>query len=1360
MTESVERPPDEEPPGEDRPHGLVEEIKEEIEHAVETAVEHVPKPVRWTVRKLVLLAFAALISLIVIAIVSVGLYYANRTQLVAQELTVFLNGTLATRSDVVIEIHDIKGNPLKEVRLIEPRVRFRDGDAASLLEAPSIRLRYSALGLVRSNRRSIEIDVDSPVIRLSRGPDGKLRLPAWKSSGSATAANRRFDVRLRLHHARFLAPAPLGATEGLELDASVAADRLTRVRINDLRWSRGMYQTRRVRMTGEISKGDSVLFTIQRFRSADLDLRANGAWKSGTHQRQIHAEIDRVRWRWIADVRKDKFFDVPGEGSLTVDAQSDHGWRGDFTTTMTWDEVPVSGRGSFTWADQHLVVNPLVAHSSAGDLDGSAEWTRRAWQIGGAVKGGDPSHWNIIGLDDWPAGRLEGRFVYRVDTHRPDHVAELEATVATSELADWNFDRGEVAVHFPAVGPDSFTVHAFRRGGEAWLRGASAPGGWNGAYQLAQFPLDEWPQGRATKIRGTLARGEGTVAGHHGVLTVTGTLDGVATDWLGMHAGRFHLEGVEGQLLPTSDLTMDARLNDMMWLGIHFDSTLAGLHLVDQTLALDEVRAHAGDTLVTAAGRSQWNDAGWSVSLDRARAKSRQFDWTANPPVRIAGDKTSVLFDRLEATDGPARLSIDGRWAVPGGSYDWRAKVRSLDLARAGMPESFGLAGTSDLDLVVQGSWEQPRWSLDAHASRPAWQGHRADSLAVALTGEHHRLQVRDGQLRLEGGTVRARGVFEQTVNPEPDSLTATAVSRWLSSAQRWSGNAGIEGLPLERMSPLVPAAKGWAGNLSATLAVEGSPASPRFEATVSAAPLSWQGYRADDLHARASYRDERLSVGELRMTRGHLVSTASGEMPLRLAMGKVPEMPERPMSWKLEVPNGDLAVIPLFVPQIAVASGKLEVHAVVKGTPRHPDLDGELKVRDGRVRLAGREEVLEGVTADCRLDESHVTLDTLTARQGKNGTVRGHGAVEISGTGLKGYHFDLTMREFSAVESGVYAAEFDGDFAVVDGPRVGKQIIPKVTGSLTLRRAVILFDFASQSAVQQMAATAQPIYWTYDINLIATNGLRWQPPDGEIEFSANLRLDQTLDELIIFGDMNALRGSYYFLSNRFNVKKADLTFDNVEGVNPVLDIEAETKLTASPENFFSGAVSQGTQQNKSYTITVTITGRAKEPVIEMASDPSDLDEARILQQLTVGRFVSGKGGVDVRDPLDNYVTRAINKTLSSEMSRTFRGYINEWTIDREGGGLWTGSGDVYLGVGSQVTPNLLLRYKQRVPGFAREGSTLTTNPFERDIEAEYRLNRFFYVSSQLTQRRTITGGTNPASGPEFNVNLKARWEY
>jgi len=105
----------------------------------------------------------------------------------------------------------------------------------------------------------------------------------------------------------------------------------------------------------------------------------------------------------------------------------------------------------------------------------------------------------------------------------------------------------------------------------------------------------------------------------------------------------------------------------------------------------------------------------------------------------------------------------------------------------------------------------------------------------------------------------------------------------------------------------------------------------------------------------------------------------------------------------------------------------------------------------------------------------------------------------------------------------------------------------------------------------------------------------------------------------------------------------------------------------------------------------------------------------------------------------------------------------NEWVVERERGGLVYGRGEVIVGVGIPVTRNLQLRYRQRVPGLAHGyGSAgAPATPFERDVEAEYRLSRFFFVTTEVTQRRILSGSASQTVGaPDLNINLKARWEY
>jgi translocation-and-assembly-module (TAM) inner membrane subunit TamB-like protein len=1360
MTEP--REPETEDPGPDQPHGLAEEIR----HEIEEVVEHVPRPLRWTVGKLVRLAILSVVGIVVVLVVTAVLYVANRTEWAAQELALLINQTLASRTDVVLEIADIKGNPFTGVRVLRPRVRFRSGNEPNLLEAPEMRLRYSAWALATRRERSVVLEIDRPIIRLARGPDGKLRLPIWKP-GPPRGRARELDVILRLRNGAVITPDTVGRIDGLDLEALAHVGHPTRVDVRSLRWAHGPFGSVLDRGAFTYAGGDSAHLDVKEVRTRDLALRGRAAWASGGPEAIVHLEVARVRWRWLSRVLHRDDFDVPGEGHAVVDARAGQALTGRFSAGGIWDSLTADVRGGFRWRDHQLRVEPLVAQSRAGDLDGVVLWAQSGWEIAARVRGGDPSRWSMIGIRHWPAGNLNGRFRYAVDTRAVKH-ARLSAWLGASEWTGWRADSGIVRVDFTPVGPDSFMVLAERRGGEMRLRALTDDTGWGGEYVLTRYPLDEWAEGRASGIRGTLGSGRGTAESHSGNLRVTGSLDGVVTDWLGIHTARWRMSGMSGALLPAPDLTADVRLEDFTFLTVHWDSLSVRLHVGDGMVALPGLAAFAGDTVLAMTARADWDPGGWRLTADSAEVRSDQFHWTAEPPMRFAGDSHGVDFDRLVAHDGDAQLSIEGRWAGPGGAYDWSARAEHLDLGRLGLPREWELGGRADGQLRITGVSGDPQWELRARSWMPGSRGHRADSIQVVIGGGPSRLVVREALTRLGDGTLSAAGEVTGMARAWPDTLTGPGVLHWVSDASRWTGLVRADGLVIDRLQKLVPAARGWTGRASGTLELGGRPGSPDLTWNAEAQPLAWGDYRLDRAVAHGRYRDGRLEVPELRLIRRGVVSTVTGSMPLRIAVGRRPQVDEAPMEWRVDLPDGDLALLPYFVPQIGSAAGKFELSARLTGTVSHPDLSGTARVRDGHgVRLAGREEVLDGVNAVFTLDESRITLDTLTARQrkrqGSPGYVSAQGVVNLRALALKDYRFKLDLRDFTAVEAGVYAALVDGRFVVTNGPRRGGVTLPLVEGNVELRRGVVLFDFANQSQLEMVAAATKPLYWVYRVQLSANDNLRWKPPQADIEFSADLRLEQTPDSLIIYGDMAGLRGSYYYLSNKFTMDRVNLTFDNVGGgVNPKLDILATTRVSksAGTSRLFGAALSSPAERGNE-NITVAITGRAAEPVMAFSSE-GGWDQPTILAALTYGQVGDRKlaAGVDFADA---WVTRNLNRQLSDELSNVFQGYLNDWTLERESGGLFQGVGDYVIGTNVPLSRDINVRVRQRL-GLREPGTTsttTTTNPFERDVEAEYRISRFFFITSQLTQRRPLstTSGT-ATTPPEFNVNLKARWEY
>ncbi len=1329
-------------------HHLAQEIREEIEEIV----EHVPRPVRWTVGKLFLLAALSLFGLVVVTALTAVLYVANRTEWAAQELALVTNRLLAPRSDLLLELDDIKGNFVTGVRLIKPRLVYRDAPGrAPLLQAREVRLRYPPWVLMAQNRSVVEIELDRPELWIECDAQGRLMWPRWKAEErrEGGSALRRWTLRLRQGNVRLGGPEwQWAGIEGLVVGSGAPA---AWTEVSSMRWQRGPYASGAGRLSARIRVADSLQVELRELEAPEYAVRGRGAlYRTAPAQGEFALRFQHVRFAWLADVFRNQAFDVPGDMSGALSMRSGPTWSGQFTTRASWDSLPVQARGTLSWGGGQLQVAPLQGSSPAGDLQGRLFWSRDAWRLTAAAQKADPSHWGVIGLEGWPEGRLSGQFDYQTDTRR--HQARLIALLSNSELSGWRADTGRVDAWFPAGAPDSFQVRALRRGGEMQLAGRSAPGGWRGRFAVSGLPLEEWPDGRTLGIKGRIARGEGKVVARNGALAVEGVLNGESVDWLGTRAGGWRLDHLRGTLLPGVDLTGDARLENVLFVGTHLDTVTGPFHLAGDSLRISTSRAVAGDTLLVGAGVVSWGGKGWCFESAALSGTSPRFEWRNDGPVVLRGDAQGTVFERFQLKDGDASLRFSGRWAGPQGAYDWQAFGTGLDLARV-LGSEIGAQGRMDAELRVWGASGAPRWELRGRGGSVGFQGHRADSVSLQVTGAPYELRVQDGELWLGGGRLALQGVWSGTERDWPDSLVPSAVRRWLAHAQRWEGSLRAERFPLDRAVTLVPAWRAARGQASGELSWTGSPQAPRLalEATVEAP--AWESYSADRARVSATYADGQLRVSRGEVSRQEATSDIEGSMPLKLDLeaGRA-SVPDAPIDWKLKLPRGDLALLSLMVPQIGYAAGSFDLDVTLRGTTSHPDVAGTARIRGGKVRLATREELLEDLSADFTLDESRVTLDTLRARESENGRVAGKGVVELSGFKVRGYRFDLALRNFRALESGLYVAEFDGDFSVHPGPRRGRVTLPSVQGRMNLKRAAVLFDFTNQSEVQQLAATTRPLYWLYNIRLEAKDGLRWRPPDADIEFSADLALEQTLDSLLVYGEVHALRGTYFFLSNRFKIEDAVLVFDNVGGVDPQLDIRATTRVPGTAGTFSAGL--GPSEESNSVDITAVIQGRASNPTIQLSSS-NDWDQPTVLRALTYGQFIEG-GRVAIGDPLENYLTRVLSRQLDEPLSAAFGGYLQEWELSREQ------SGAFHVGVGAQLTRELSLRYRQALPGYTGSGQTVTGRGlFERDVEAEYRLNRFVYLTTGLAQRRgtaAVSGETSTTT--DFNVNLKVRFEY
>ena len=369
-----------------------------------------------------------------------------------------------------------------------------------------------------------------------------------------------------------------------------------------------------------------------------------------------------------------------------------------------------------------------------------------------------------------------------------------------------------------------------------------------------------------------------------------------------------------------------------------------------------------------------------------------------------------------------------------------------------------------------------------------------------------------------------------------------------------------------------------------------------------------------------------------------------------------------------------------------------------------------------------------------------HYAIENFEARQGKRGRITiAKGSGHLKNLRITDYAFDAEASRFTAFASGEYVIEFDGRFHVQNGvDRGGPMPLPHVTGNVKLIEGQFLTNFADpgRQAAWQGPAASPP--WTYRLTVEALKNAWWRPPEANIEAELEeFEMVQTQTQFLMLGQIEALRGRYYFLGNQFDIETGTLFFDASEPMNPTVNATLTTQKTLAKE---------GTPE----TVTLTVTGRAFEPTVTLTSSPSNLSQTEIAQILTYGQLTAPGGAKAVGT---QYIASHLLRQLP-ELEQHL-GYIEVGSeVDQtKPSDVSTKTSYTTVGLSRYFTQDLLLRYSQVVGDVSKAQSV-----DYQDISAEYRLNRLLFLSGQVTRQRGSSLVNNEQT--LYNVDVRARYEY
>ena len=281
-------------------------------------------------------------------------------------------------------------------------------------------------------------------------------------------------------------------------------------------------------------------------------------------------------------------------------------------------------------------------------------------------------------------------------------------------------------------------------------------------------------------------------------------------------------------------------------------------------------------------------------------------------------------------------------------------------------------------------------------------------------------------------------------------------------------------------------------------------------------------------------------------------------------------------------------------------------------GTMARPTASGHFQVTGGRYENVQSGTTLTGIDLRLAGNGDKLTLEKLTAGDGKRGSLVGGGSIDL--LPAQSYPTNLRM-DFDDIllvarddlilnASGKLALEGTLTNALLSGEIITGQselslagTLPPDVVALDVDEVNIANDAQARNRSPTSAADPSVVILDLDISVPGRAFVRGLGLDSE--WKGDVKISGNTNAPNVSGVLNPVRGHFSLMGKRFSLERGDIRFTGSDDVDPLLDLTAEH--TAA-----------------SLTALVRVTGSASKPKISLESRPP-LPESEIASQVLFG---------------------------------------------------------------------------------------------------------------------------------------------
>jgi translocation and assembly module TamB len=596
------------------------------------------------------------------------------------------------------------------------------------------------------------------------------------------------------------------------------------------------------------------------------------------------------------------------------------------------------------------------------------------------------------------------------------------------------------------------------------------------------------------------------------------------------------------------------------------------------------------------------------------------------------------------------------------------------------------------------------------------------------------------------------------------------------------------DSVPLADIGTLVQASSPWGGLGSLDWTVIGPRESPtmRMDGRLSGAQFG-------DLHlqtvlAHGAYDRQRLQLHGDLLQRGDTTVHALVVLPIDLALVSMPHLAmDDSLSGNVHADSTMFGALATIFPTLRNPKGRFLANVDIGGTPRHPTLNGDIRVSDAEAGFSGIGVRLVKMNADLHLTGDSLAIRNVSAAtvtQDRQGRALLRGWLTFADPSDPRFDVTLTASAFHALNKARLA---DLEVTVPpDAPLhlVGQETRSRLSGSLQVVRGSIFIPDISQ---KQVINLDDPEFFNVvDTSLLINRELLPAAPPRLVQgltldnvsvtlgqdvwlksSEANINLSTAEGPLTVTtaptgrdasraltlaGTLVATRGDYRLdlglVQRTFIVDQpGTLRFTGGPELNPELDISAIHTVRQPQSN--------AADVKPELSIRVRLGGTLERPTVTLSSADS-------LQQLSqsdlVSYLVTGQQSFDVGNGTNtSALTSVFLPTLGTALGSQLSGGLFDYVQVQTGGysqltptaqsTLWGSLSGSRIGAGKQIGDRTFVSADLGVCQLGGGGASTPTFADQIGVRVEH----------QLTSHFSIAGASEPATTALYCGNAISR---